>query len=65
MFLNFITQIHNLEFEQKPDYNQLQFCLVKVLMDYGLVVSKEFDWNTEEMFMSSENDIMGSINVEV
>lgn len=34
-------------------------------MDYGLVVSKEFDWNTEEVFMSSEKDMMGSHNLEV
>ena len=41
----FIEDIFQLNFDETPDYNKLQFLLVKKILDLNETPSKEFDWN--------------------
>ena len=70
MLLPFLTYAYNLEYEERPDYQQLKFMLKKVLMDRDLVVENRFDWSLrhgEEFQKLDPNDkhsSMSSCNID-
>jgi hypothetical protein len=40
----FLQEVYNLKFDEEPNYNKLNFILVKELMQMNISPSKEFDW---------------------
>lgn len=42
----FLKEVYSLKFDEEPNYNKLNFILVKELMAVNLSPSKEFDWMT-------------------
>jgi casein kinase 1 len=44
--LPFIQEIYSLRFDEEPNYNKLNFLLVKVLMNHNLVPDNEYEWNS-------------------
>lgn len=42
----FLKEVYSLKFDEEPNYNKLNFILVKELMAVNLSPSREFDWMT-------------------
>jgi len=42
----FLKEVYKLKFDEEPNYNKLNFILVKELMSQNISPSKEFDWMT-------------------
>jgi len=40
----FLKEVYSLKFDEEPNYNKLNFILVKELMSVNLSPTKEFDW---------------------
>ena len=40
----FLKEVYGLKYDEEPNYNKLNFILVKELMSENLSPSKEFDW---------------------
>lgn len=48
MFLEFVREVYNLDFEQEPDYSNLKELLKNILRDHGLVYTSSFDWSMND-----------------
>lgn len=59
MLLQFVQEIHKIEFEQEPDYHKLQFILLKCMLDHEILISQDFDWSeptTKEQIIETEEE---------
>lgn len=50
IFLPFTRQIMSMGFYQEPNYNKLQFTLLKCLLDNDIILSQEYDWTNSDSY---------------
>jgi hypothetical protein len=59
VLLPITREIMKLKFDEDPDYNKLQFMLLKCLLDNEIVLSQEYDWMVRNPMTSLQSSQRG------